>query len=88
MSDLISRSALLESLMYCQELGRRSLEAIVKAVNNQPTVSEQEIQNMAIEDYKTKLIDRYEHSKSIDEKFACLDLDDVTQIAEQMKALA
>ena len=38
MSDLISRSALLESLIYCKELGRKSAEAVGKVINEQPTV--------------------------------------------------
>lgn len=37
--DLISRSALIDSLMDCKELkGRRSVEAVVKTINEQPTV--------------------------------------------------
>ena len=38
MSDLISKEKLLESLIYCKELGRRSLEAVKKTINEQPTV--------------------------------------------------
>ena len=36
MSDLISKEKLLESLIYCKELGRRSLEAVKKTINEQP----------------------------------------------------
>ena len=38
MSDLISRSALLESLIHCDGLGRKSFEAVIKTINEQPTV--------------------------------------------------
>lgn len=51
MSDLISRSALLESLIYCQGLGRKSCELVVTTINNQPAVSEQEIRNKAIDEF-------------------------------------
>ena len=37
MSDLISRSALLEALVYCQGLGRKSCEAVAEVIKNQPT---------------------------------------------------
>ena len=37
MSDLISRSALLESLIHCDGLGRKSFEAVIKTINEQPT---------------------------------------------------
>ena len=37
MSDLISRSALLESLMHCDALGRKSLDAVLQTINEQPT---------------------------------------------------
>lgn len=38
MSDLISKSKLLDSLIHCKELGRRSFEAVMKTVDKQPTV--------------------------------------------------
>ena len=38
MNDLISRSALLESLIHCDALGRKSFEAVIKHINEQPTV--------------------------------------------------
>ena len=38
MSDLISRSALLESMIHCDGLGRKSMEAVLKVINEQPTV--------------------------------------------------
>lgn len=38
MSDLISRSALLEALVHCDGLGRKSCEAVIKTINEQPTV--------------------------------------------------
>lgn len=37
MSDLISRSALLESLMHCDALGRKSFEAVMEIIKEQPT---------------------------------------------------
>jgi benzoyl-CoA reductase/2-hydroxyglutaryl-CoA dehydratase subunit BcrC/BadD/HgdB len=37
MSDLISRSQLMESLIYCDGLGRKSLEAVIKTISEQPT---------------------------------------------------
>lgn len=37
MSDLISRSALMESLIHCDGLGRKSLEAVIKTIKEQPT---------------------------------------------------
>ena len=38
MSDLISKEKLLESLIYCKGLGRRSLEAVMETIKEQPTV--------------------------------------------------
>lgn len=38
MSDLISKEKLLESLIHCKELGKRSLEAVLKTIKEQPTV--------------------------------------------------
>lgn len=38
MSDLISRIALLESLMHCDGLGRKSLDTVLQTINEQPTV--------------------------------------------------
>lgn len=35
--DLISRSALIESLVYCNGLGRKSCEAVLRTINEQPT---------------------------------------------------
>lgn len=37
MSDLISRSALYDALIKCDGLGRKSCEAVVKVIMNQPT---------------------------------------------------
>lgn len=37
MSDLISRSELIENLMKCEQLGRKSFWIIVNAINEQPT---------------------------------------------------
>lgn len=39
MNDLISRSALIDSLYSCEGLkGRRTIEAVVTTINEQPTV--------------------------------------------------
>jgi Zn finger protein HypA/HybF involved in hydrogenase expression len=38
MNDLISRSALKESLIHCKELGRKSFEAVLKVIDNQSTI--------------------------------------------------
>lgn len=43
MSDYISKSELKERLVYCRGLGRTSLEAVLKAMDNTPTLSETEI---------------------------------------------
>ena len=37
MSDLISRSELIETLMKCEQLGRKSFEVVVNVINEQPT---------------------------------------------------
>lgn len=39
MGDLISKSALLESLIHCEDLkGRRAVEAVAKLINEAPEV--------------------------------------------------
>ena len=43
MSDYISREELKERLVYCRGLGRTSLEAVLKAMDNTPTLDEKEI---------------------------------------------
>lgn len=43
MSDLISRSALLESLMHCDGLGRKSLDTVLQRINEQPTAEVVEV---------------------------------------------
>ena len=42
--------------------------------------------NRAIDDYKCLLVERLEAGRSIDEKFAYIDLCDIEEIAEQLKA--
>ena len=44
------------------------------------------IRNKAIDDYKCLLVERLEAGRSIDEKFAYIDLCDIDEIAEQLKA--
>lgn len=41
MSDIISRSALIEALVHCDGLGRKSCEAVIKTINELPTVEAQ-----------------------------------------------
>lgn len=36
-NDLISRQALLESLIHCEGLGRKSFEAVIEVIKQQPT---------------------------------------------------
>lgn len=38
MNDLISRSELIESLIHCDGLGRRGLEAVLQTINELPTI--------------------------------------------------
>lgn len=38
--DLISKSELLESLINCKELGRKSFAAVIDVINEQPTYKE------------------------------------------------
>lgn len=39
MNDLISKSALIESLIACEELkGRRTVEAVAKVIKEEPAV--------------------------------------------------
>lgn len=49
MSDYISKRELLDSLIYCEGLGRKSLEAVIKTINKQPTVDEKETIRKAFE---------------------------------------
>lgn len=95
MSDLINRSMLLDSLIYCQGLGRKSCELVAATINNQPIISEQEIRDKAIEDFVDKLKEKCNFM--IAERWnsevapmywanAYADFkDDVDDIAEQMK---
>ena len=43
MSDYIGKEELKERLVYCRGIGRTSLEAVLKAMDNTPTVDEKEI---------------------------------------------
>ena len=38
-SDLISRRELKESLIYCNELGRKSFEAVINVIDEQPVIN-------------------------------------------------
>ena len=57
MSDYISKSALMDALIYCDGLGRKSLEAVVKTINEQPTLDEKEIIRKAFE----RVVERLEN---------------------------
>ena len=49
MSDYISKDELKERLVYCRGLGRTSLEAVLKAMDNTPALDEKEIIRKAFE---------------------------------------
>jgi predicted DNA-binding protein (UPF0278 family) len=57
-SDYISKEELKERLVYCRGLGRTSLEAVLKAMDNTPTISEKEIIRKAFERVVEKLKER------------------------------
>lgn len=80
MSDLIDREALLESLIYCQGLGRKSCELVVTTINNQPTVSEQEIRNKAIDTFMIAI-------ETLVKLHGPVVLSEIQEIAEQMKGV-
>lgn len=42
-NDLISRQTLLESLIHCNGLGRKSFEAVIEVIKQQPTVGSTDI---------------------------------------------
>lgn len=58
MSDLISKSKLVDSLICCKGLGRYSLEAVIKTIEEQPTVDEKEIIRKPIE----RIVERMDES--------------------------
>ena len=59
MSNYISKSELFDALIYCKGLGRNSLEAVIKIINEQPTVDEKEIVRKAVE----RIVERLEELK-------------------------
>ena len=59
MSDYIRKSALIDSLIYCDGLGRKSLEAVVKTINEQPTLDKKEI----IRKHFERVVERLESIK-------------------------
>lgn len=91
MSDLISRSALLDSLIYCQGLGRKACELVAVTINDQPAVSEKEIRDKAIEDFAEAMNNKIsefvlQHKDNLD--FAsgiAVSWNIVNEIAEKMK---
>ena len=79
MSDLISRSELIENLMKCEQLGRKSFWIIVNAINEQPTaydvdnvveeLEERKALHERLVDYETKngtVTEKYQYIKAID----------------------
>lgn len=82
-NDLINRSELLNSLIHCQELGRKSFEAVINVVNNQPIISEQEIRDNAIEEFCKRLVEQSERFSTI--PFMWVSTKNIQKIAEQMK---
>jgi hypothetical protein len=56
MSDqYISKSELFDALIYCKGLGRNSLEAVIKTINEQPAVDEKTIVRKTVERIIEKL---------------------------------
>ena len=49
MSDYISKEELKERFVFCKGLGRTSLEAVLKAMDNTPTIDEKEIIRKMVE---------------------------------------
>lgn len=46
---------------------------------------DKEIRDKAIDDFQEALVERYNFSKEVNEKFAYLDLDDVDKVARVLK---
>lgn len=46
---------------------------------------DREIRNKTIDDFQKALIERYNLSREVNEKFAYLDLDDVDEVARMLK---
>ena len=59
MSDYISKDELKERLVYCRGLGRTSLEAVLKAMDNTPTLDEKEIIRKTVD----RIVERLEEAK-------------------------
>jgi hypothetical protein len=51
----ISKSELFDALIYCKGLGRHSLEAVIKTINEQPTVDEKTIVRKTVKRIADKL---------------------------------
>ena len=59
MSDYIRKEDLKERLVFCKGIGRTSLEAVLKAMDNTPTVDENEIIRKTVE----RIVERLEELK-------------------------
>ena len=70
MSDLISKSALLDSLISCKELGRKSFEAVIKTIEEQSVTDEKEI----ICKFMERIVERLETELKLaeEEKERCI----------------
>lgn len=59
MGDLISRKELLEVLTHCKELGRKSFASVIEVINDQPTISDKEIRDKAVEEFTNEAMKRF-----------------------------
>lgn len=87
MSNLISKSGLLESLIHCKELGRRSCEAVANVIKEEPSTSEKEIRDKTIREFAQKIKDWQDDIYDNERNPMVYDFvfDRIYEIAEQMK---
>lgn len=78
MSDLISRSALYDALIKCDGLGRKSCEAVVKVIKNQPTAYD--VDKVVVELKKKK---RFFHGGTLQEYYYGKGIDDAIEIVRK-----
>lgn len=75
MSDLISKSALIEALIKCKGLGRKSCELVAEAIKNQP-----EAYNV------DKVVEQINETREIFESqhiVPCINMDRATEIVKR-----
>lgn len=82
MSDLISRSELIKDLMEQIPLAE-NVHIFRDIIDSQPTVSEQEIRDNAIEEFCKRLVEQSERFSTI--PFMWVSTKNIQKIAEQMK---